>query len=135
MKIYEVDIFWISKICVKWSASYLASYFVSMIIINGKNFKIFCIMAHAKKCTYRQNKTKPTKSRRRTPMAIFDAWLRFPKNPGIWPHWVAYSVLTGQIAPTLKRHLAPNKGVDKNHEIFGLYTYIIIFKIMVKKTK
>ena len=49
--------FELQKICVKWSASYLASYFVSMIIINGKNFKIFCIMAHAKKCTYRQNKT------------------------------------------------------------------------------
>ena len=42
--------FELQKICVKWSASYLASYFVSMIIINGKNVKIFCIMAHAKKC-------------------------------------------------------------------------------------
>ena len=70
-KFMRLIFFEFQKICVKWSASYLASYFVSMIIINGKNFKIFCIMAHAKKCTYRRNKTKPTKSRRRTPMAIF----------------------------------------------------------------
>ena len=70
-KFMRLIFFEFQKICVKSSASYLASYFVSMIIINGKNFKIFCIMAHAKKCTYRQNKTKPTKSRRRTPIVIF----------------------------------------------------------------
>jgi hypothetical protein len=32
-------------------------------------------------------------------------------------------LLIGQIAPTLQRHLAPNKGVDKNHEISVLYIH------------
>jgi len=41
---------------------------------------------------------------------------------------VAVPLLIGQIAPTVQRHLAPNKGVDKNHEISVLYIYIIIIK-------
>jgi hypothetical protein len=41
---------------------------------------------------------------------------------------VPVSLLIGQIIPKLQRHLAPNKGVDKNHEITALYIDKIILK-------